>query len=271
MSLKTLIDLDGLSRFKDIISSKIGDLSDLDTTDKSNLVAAVNEIKGYSGEYHFAGFCYGVCYTSGYTTEKIVEKSGYELVTNGYVTIKFEHWVPDNATLNINNCGARSIYYKGAPITFGVIEGGDIVTMVYSTSYHVVSIVHKYGIPKSEFESSVQVSLGKADTSLQQITEAEVNDAVEAAWSAYEISYDNTYVEYGHLRGIGVGAAPTEGVFAIKANAGDVIYILAGDDWYPEVTGSTSGSTITWTNLGNSLFSLTMPDEGIFVSLYYDD
>ena len=85
---------------------------------------------------------YAVCSTPATTVAKTASISSYTLTAGGIVAIKFEYEVPANATLNITSKGAKAIYYRGSPITAGVIKAGDTVTMIYSTYYHVLSIDH---------------------------------------------------------------------------------------------------------------------------------
>ena len=86
------------------------------------------------------GIGYGTCTTAAATTAKVATLSGYSLVTNGIVSVKFTNSVPANATLNINNKGAKKIYYQGAKIVAGVIKAGDIATFVYSGNYNLICI-----------------------------------------------------------------------------------------------------------------------------------
>lgn len=89
------------------------------------------------------GFGYGTCTTAADTAAKVASvSSSYKLVAGGIVAIHFSNDVLNNATLNINEKGAKAIYYKGAAIQAGTIKAGDTVTMVYSTYYHVLSIDH---------------------------------------------------------------------------------------------------------------------------------
>ncbi len=87
------------------------------------------------------GFGYGTCSTAAATTAKTATLTGYNLVPNGYVSIKFTNAVPASATLNINSKGAKPIYYHGSAITAGVIGTGDLATFVYDgTNYHLVGL-----------------------------------------------------------------------------------------------------------------------------------
>ena len=87
------------------------------------------------------GFGYGTCDTAAATAVKAVTLSGYALVNNGIVSVKFTYDVPASATMNINSKGAKSIYYHGAAITAGIIKAGDIATfMYYNNIYHLISL-----------------------------------------------------------------------------------------------------------------------------------
>lgn len=87
------------------------------------------------------GFGYGTCDTAAATAAKVATLANYELVTNGFVAIKFTYAVPASATLSINNKTAKAIYYKGAAITAGIISAGDTALFVYNGSqYHLLAI-----------------------------------------------------------------------------------------------------------------------------------
>lgn len=87
------------------------------------------------------GFGYGTCDTAAATAAKAVTLSGYDLVNNGIVSVKFTYDVPASATMNINSKGAKSIYYHGAAITAGIIKAGDIATfMYYNNIYHLIAV-----------------------------------------------------------------------------------------------------------------------------------
>ena len=87
------------------------------------------------------GFGYGTCTTAEATVAKVATLASYALVKNGIVSIKFTYAVPANATLNINNRGAKAIYYRGAKITADVIDKGDIATFVYDgANYQLLTV-----------------------------------------------------------------------------------------------------------------------------------
>lgn len=87
------------------------------------------------------GFGYGTCSTAEATAAKVVTLSGYNLVTNGYVSVKFTNAVPANATMNINSRGAKNIWYRGANIKAYAIHAGDLATFIYDgTRYHLIGV-----------------------------------------------------------------------------------------------------------------------------------
>lgn len=83
---------------------------------------------------------YATCSTAATTTAKTASLLSYKLTIGGIVSVKFTYDVPASATLNINNEGAKAMYYRGTAITDGVIKAGDTATFIYSTYYHLVSV-----------------------------------------------------------------------------------------------------------------------------------
>lgn len=86
------------------------------------------------------GSGYGVCNTNESIIEKEVSLSSYLLAVGGHISIKFTHAVPASATLNINNNGAKPIFYRNEAIPEGVIGAGDTATLVFDgTNYNFVA------------------------------------------------------------------------------------------------------------------------------------
>ena len=79
---------------------------------------------------------YGTCSTAAATAAKAVTMSSYSLTAGGIAVVYFTYAVPANATLNINSKGAKSIYYRNAAITAGVIGAGDTATFMYDGTYY---------------------------------------------------------------------------------------------------------------------------------------
>ena len=76
-------------------------------------------------------------------TDIAVAFTGYQLVTGGMVSLGFKRNVPAGATLNINNQGAKAIFYKGAALTDGVIKANDRCLFMYNSganAYYLLAI-----------------------------------------------------------------------------------------------------------------------------------
>ena len=88
------------------------------------------------------GYAYGTCSTAASTKAKVVNATGYRLVSGGTVTVFFMYAVPANATLNVNSTGAKSIQVKTANgigvIAADTINAGDIATFVYTGSAYML-------------------------------------------------------------------------------------------------------------------------------------
>ena len=102
---------------------------------------------------------YGTCSTAAATTAKVVTLSNYALTTGGIVSVKFTYDVPASATMNINSKGAKSIYYRGAAITAGVIGAGDTATFIYNGSqYHLLTVDKQNSNAVNEIISTTEPS-----------------------------------------------------------------------------------------------------------------
>ena len=87
---------------------------------------------------------YGTCSTDAATTAKVATLSDYNLVVGGYISIKFTYDVPANATLNVNDRGAKNIFYKGSKIVADVIKAGDLVTFIYDGTQYVITSIDRW-------------------------------------------------------------------------------------------------------------------------------
>jgi hypothetical protein len=86
------------------------------------------------------GFGYGICDTAEATTAKVATLDSYVIRNGGFVSIKFKNNVPANATLNINNRGAREIWNRGGKIADKIIRAGDIATFIYDGRYQLLCV-----------------------------------------------------------------------------------------------------------------------------------
>lgn len=87
---------------------------------------------------------YATCSTAAGTQAKVCGCSGFKLVTGAEITIKFN--VTNTATaptLNVNNTGAKSIYYRGAAIAAGYLAKDRTYTFRYNgNQYELVGDIN---------------------------------------------------------------------------------------------------------------------------------
>lgn len=81
------------------------------------------------------GFGFGTCSTAAATVAKTVAISNFALIAGSLVSIRFSNSVPANATLNINNTGAKAIRQNNAAIAANVIDAGVLCLFVYDGTY----------------------------------------------------------------------------------------------------------------------------------------
>lgn len=137
-----------------LAESKIDSLSDLGVTAtvvELNYMDGVTssvqtQLDGKSASSHThtnasLGQGNGYCSTPSSTAAKVVSLLNYKLVEGGIVSVEFIYSVPSSATMNINNTGAKEIYYRGEAITENIIKGADRATFIYySSRYHLISV-----------------------------------------------------------------------------------------------------------------------------------
>ena len=82
------------------------------------------------------GDAYGACDTAGATAAKAVSLSGFVLKTGGVVAIRFTNTnTAANMTLNINSTGAKQVLYNRKAVPAYMIEGGEIIFMMFDGTY----------------------------------------------------------------------------------------------------------------------------------------
>lgn len=103
------------------------------------------------------GFGYASCTTAAATAVKTASLSNYELVNNGLVVVYFQYDVPAQATLNINNQGAKEIHFGSSRIAAGVIKAGDKCLFIYNGNYMLIAI-DRWGKELQEKVSGINIS-----------------------------------------------------------------------------------------------------------------
>ena len=192
---------------------------------------------------------YGTCATEEATTAKVVTLSGYSLVINGQVSVKFTYAVPASATMNINSKGAKNIYYKGAAIVAGVIKAGDIATFIYDgTQYQLIAI--------DRWQDDTAKSISGLSVSGKTITYTKVNGTTgtittqDTTYSAATTSANGlmSSSDKTKLNGIATGAEVNQNAFAKFTIGSTTIEADAKQDTLTFVAGSNITLTPDATN-----------------------
>ena len=132
---------------------------------------------------------YGVQTDNGSTAAITVAFTSYTLADNGRVSVLFRHDVPADATMNINDKGAKPIYIdsenpvtNAMKITAGVIKEGDIATFVYKTIEYEAS-----GTDSNTLNRYVLVNINHDHTKQDIISDlATIRSGAEAGATAYQ-------------------------------------------------------------------------------------
>ena len=87
---------------------------------------------------------FGSCSTAASTAAKTVTCTGFSLITGAEITVKFTVTnTAANPTLNVNNTGAKPIYYRGAAISAGYLAQNRTYRFSYDgTSYNLVGDIN---------------------------------------------------------------------------------------------------------------------------------
>lgn len=137
---------DNLNQYHDLLKEYISSETEITSNDVINALGYKPLENNTTYSNALLGQGHGACSTSTTTSEKAVTLSNYVLVTGGIVSILFTYAVSANATLNINNQGAKAIYYKNSPIISGVIKAGDHATFIYTGTYYHLIAIDNYSI-----------------------------------------------------------------------------------------------------------------------------
>lgn len=120
----------------------IGTLSSLTTTEKSNLVGAINELDSeISSTTGKVLDFYGTCDTAAATQTKDVVCTGFSLKTGASIRVKFTNYQNYNGVfkLNVNNTGAIEVKYNGTTNTGRyTYKAGEVVAFTYDGTYWVI-------------------------------------------------------------------------------------------------------------------------------------
>lgn len=127
--------------------------------------ATARNINGMSVQGDANRVNYGTCSTAAATVAKVVNCTGFALITGSEITVKF--MVTNTAsspTLNVNSTGAKAIYYRGAAISAGYLAANRTYTFRYNgTQYDLVGDLDtQRGIVNNLTSTSTTSSLSAA-------------------------------------------------------------------------------------------------------------
>lgn len=200
------------------------------------------------------------CSTDTATKAKTATLSSYSLTTGGIVAVRFTKGnTATSPTLNIQEKGAKAIYYNGAALTdTKMIEAGDVVTFIYSSQYHIIAInkagvagtgisIDNYTINHSNSVTAGTASEGGSDRTL----------AYGGSFNVPSITYDSE----GHiteknstkltLPALPIASASTLGAVKVGSN----ISVSNGTISVPVGDKDTAGVTIVYPAASCTTFS----------------
>ncbi len=131
----------------------------------SSQISIVDVSDGADGED--GKMLYGTCSTAAATVNKVATISGFSLYTGVMVSIKFT--VTNTAaspTLNINNTGAKPIYYRNAAISAGFLAINRTYLFVYNgAQWEFMGDLNVDTVNRTQYNAAVKSSSSVAITS----------------------------------------------------------------------------------------------------------
>ena len=107
------------------------------TEDRKVNITVPTSIDDLTGSEKLLSSNYGICTTNATSTEKIVDCEDFSLVNGTEITVKFTNSnAVDNITLNVNNTGAKDVYYKDAPIPIDYLKKNGTYSFRYNGTYY---------------------------------------------------------------------------------------------------------------------------------------
>ena len=148
--------------------------------------ATARNINGMSVQGDANRTNYGTCSTAAATAAKTVACTGFELVIGAEITVKFTNTnSAAQPTLNVNNQGARAIYYRGDIIPPTCLAKDRVYTFRYDgTNYELVGDIN------TDTNTDTKNTAGSTDTSSKIF----LIGATSQAANPQTYSHDTAYV-----------------------------------------------------------------------------
>ena len=286
----TIANVDGLQTALD------GKLSTGGTAAAATKLATARNINGLTFDGTANRVNYGSCSTAAGTAAKTVACTGFSLVTGAEITVKFTVTnTAANPTLNVNNTGAKAIYYRGAAISAGYLAANRTYTFRYNgTQYDLVGDIDTnttYSL-SSLGVTATAAELNKLDGATVTVQEINYLDGVTSSIQTQlngKAASSHTHTT-AQVSGLGAAAtkAVTDSTSAAAIGTGsnlvterDIYYGLpkinnahsytSNTNIFAPTTGGNSGqvlrsngstATPTWTNAADLISTLDCGDEG---------
>ena len=206
---------------------------------------------------------YGICSTAAETAAKVVSCSNFALITGAEITIKFITTnTASNPTLNVNNTGAKAIYYRGSAIDRSYLAANRTYTFRYNgTQYELVGDI--------SVNTKVTQTITTSDESYPLLLAPSGQTATTTTTSYFdsEVSLNpSTNTITANISGNAATAT------ALTTNAGSLrqpVYfnegkpVVAADEYvfYDETTSSAGGADAVYVKLAGDTMTgnLTVP------------
>ena len=181
----------------------------------------------------YVGNGLGLCTTDATTDAKVATLANFIMLKNIPVSVRFTKAINvDNATLNINNQGAKPLFIGGAALQGGLVKAGCTITVIYDgTNWNITCIE---GLERPSSPSDLFVDMGLPSGRLWAVANIDVTTQsgfaeVDSKPSPYK--YECTFFSWGN----NVGHNP------ISDSAFDYNWGSANDGPY----ASTPGAALT--------------------------
>ena len=286
----TIANVDGLQSALD------GKLSTGATAAAATKLATARLINGLSFDGTANRANYGTCSTAAGTAAKTVDCAGFTLVVGAEITVKFTVTnSAANPTLNVNNTGAKAIYYRGAAISAGYLAANRTYTFRYNgTQYELVGDIdtNTTATLQSLGVTATAAELNKLDGATVTVQEINYLDGVTSAIQTQLNGKAASSHTHTTAQVSGLGAAATKDV-TDSTSAGaigtgtnlvterDVYYGLpkinnahtytSDTNIFAPTAGGSSGQVLrsngataapTWANASDLISTLDCGDEG---------
>ena len=149
------------------------------------------------------GLGLGVCATDATTAAKLATLANFIMLKNMPVSVRFTKAINvDNATLNINNQGAKPLFIGGASLQGGLVKAGCTITVVYDgTNWNIICIE---GLERPSSQSDLFVDMGLPSGRLWAIANIDVTTQsgfAEVDGKPSPFKYECTFFSWGNTEG----------------------------------------------------------------------